>query len=78
MDATETKKPVEMTPDDLADEEWGPAKAKGKKGKKGKAAKGKAQADEEEEEDPGQSQFIPCLTVVQSLKSLSPYSRRTA
>lgn len=49
----EAKKPVEMTPDDLADEEWGPAKAKGKKGKKGKAAKGKAQADEDETEEPG-------------------------
>lgn len=40
----DAKEPVEMTPDDLADEEWGPAKAKGKKGKKGKAGKGKVQA----------------------------------
>lgn len=34
----ESKKPVEVTAEDLADEEWGPAneKSKGKKGKKGK------------------------------------------
>ena len=35
-----------MTADDLADEEWGPAK--GKKGKKGKGKKGKK--DEEDDE----------------------------
>ena len=32
----ESKKPVEMTAEELADEEWGSAKSKGKKGKKGK------------------------------------------
>lgn len=43
-----------MTADELADEEWGPVKEKGKKGKKGKK-KGKAQDDEEEEEEkPGE------------------------
>ncbi|KAH7922410.1 hypothetical protein BV22DRAFT_1037540 [Leucogyrophana mollusca] len=30
---TEDKKPVEMTAEELADEEWGPSKEKGKKGK---------------------------------------------
>ena len=43
-----------MTADELADEEWGPVKEKGKKGKKGKK-KGKAQDDEDEEEEkPGE------------------------
>lgn len=42
-----SKKPVEVTAEDLADEEWGPVK--GKKAKKGKAKKGKK--DEEDEED---------------------------
>jgi len=42
------KAPVEMTADDLADDEWGPSKDKGKKGKKGKGKKGKAQNEEEE------------------------------
>lgn len=42
------KAPVEMTADDLADEEWGPSKDQGKKGKKGKGKKGKAQDEEEE------------------------------
>lgn len=37
----EAKKPVEVTADDLADEEWGPVKdKKGKKGKKGKKQEG--------------------------------------
>ncbi|KAH0839540.1 hypothetical protein J3R83DRAFT_425 [Lanmaoa asiatica] len=40
---------VEMTADDLADEEWGPSKDKGKKGKKGKGKKGKGQNEEDEE-----------------------------
>ncbi|KAK0231376.1 hypothetical protein IW262DRAFT_1478609 [Armillaria fumosa] len=45
------KQPVEMTAEELADEEWGPVKdkGKGKKGKKGKAAKGKPTEDEEPE-----------------------------
>ena len=32
------KEPVQVTADDLADEEFGPVKEKGKKGKKGKSA----------------------------------------
>lgn len=38
-EAAEAKKPVEVTAEDLADEEWGPVK--GKKGKKDKGKKGK-------------------------------------
>ncbi len=40
-----------MTAEELADEEWGPVKdkGKGKKGKKDKAAKGKPTEDEEPE-----------------------------
>ena len=40
---------MQMTAEELADEEWGPVK-KDKKGKKGKK-KGKAAQDEEEEEE---------------------------
>ncbi|KAK0447939.1 hypothetical protein EV421DRAFT_1733112 [Armillaria borealis] len=50
-EAEAKKQPVEMTAEELADEEWGPVKdkGKGKKGKKGKAAKGKPTEDEEPE-----------------------------
>ncbi|EGO01474.1 hypothetical protein SERLA73DRAFT_158777 [Serpula lacrymans var. lacrymans S7.3] len=37
------KKPLEVTAEDLADEEWGPVKEKGKKAKKGKGKKGGSQ-----------------------------------
>ncbi|OSD01712.1 hypothetical protein PYCCODRAFT_1452538 [Trametes coccinea BRFM310] len=47
-DISAPQKPVQMTAEELADEEWGPVKDKGKKGKKGKK-KGKAQDDDEEE-----------------------------
>ncbi|KAJ7499438.1 hypothetical protein FB451DRAFT_1205448 [Mycena latifolia] len=47
--AAVSKKPVEVTAEDLADEEWGPVKEKVKKGKKGKAKKGKAQDESEDE-----------------------------
>ncbi|CAK5262455.1 unnamed protein product [Mycena citricolor] len=43
-----SKKPTEMTAEELADEEWGPVKEK-KKGKKGKGKKSKAQDDEDED-----------------------------
>ena len=53
-DISAPKAGVQMTADELADEEWGPVKEKGKKGKKGKK-KGKAQDEEEEEEEkPGE------------------------
>ncbi|KAF5364381.1 hypothetical protein D9756_000896 [Leucocoprinus leucothites] len=48
--AVPSKQAIEVTAEDLADEEWGPVKEKKKKDKKGKK-KGKAVA-EEEEEDP--------------------------
>lgn len=48
-----------MTAEDLADEEWGPVKEKGKKGKKGKGGKGKVQQDEDDAEKPGIYRAIP-------------------
>lgn len=39
-----------MTAEDLADEEWGPAKTKKDKGKKGKK-KGAAKAEEKDEDE---------------------------
>ncbi|KAF7330874.1 Tr-type G domain-containing protein [Mycena venus] len=47
--AAVSKKPVEVTAEDLADEEWGPVKEKVKKGKKAKGKKAKAQDDSEDE-----------------------------
>ena len=47
-DAAGPKGAVEVTAEDLADEEWGPVKDK-KKGKKDKKKKGKAAKDEDEE-----------------------------
>jgi translation initiation factor 5B len=44
---------VEVTPDDLADEEWGALKEKGKKGKKGKGKKAATQDDEIEDQPTG-------------------------
>ncbi|KAF8883402.1 hypothetical protein BD779DRAFT_1801969 [Infundibulicybe gibba] len=38
-DISAAKKAVEVTAEDLADEEWGPVKEKGKKGKKGKGSR---------------------------------------
>ena len=52
-EAPSSQHPVEVTAEQLADEEWGPVKEKGKKGKKGKDKKGKVQDDEDEE--PGTS-----------------------
>lgn len=46
-----------MTAEELADEEWGAVKEKGKKSKKGKGKKGKAQ-EEEEDETPGMQYVI--------------------
>lgn len=45
------KEAQQMTADDLADEEWGPVKEKGKKGKKGKGKKAAAADEAEEVED---------------------------
>ncbi|TFL05444.1 hypothetical protein BDV98DRAFT_500164, partial [Pterulicium gracile] len=46
------KKPVEVTADDLADEEWGAVKEKGKKGKKGQKNKPSAAEPVEKQEAP--------------------------
>jgi translation initiation factor 5B len=46
-DITAPKKPAEIDPDDLLDEEFGPTKTKPKKGNKGK----KAAKDEDDEDD---------------------------
>ncbi|KAI0938949.1 hypothetical protein AcV5_000495 [Taiwanofungus camphoratus] len=48
-DISAPQKPAQMTAEELADEEWGPVKEKGKKGKKGKAKKSKAQEQDEED-----------------------------
>ena len=52
-----SKQPVEMTAEELADEEWGPVKEKGGKKGKGKKGKkgGKAEDADEEDEQPGMS-----------------------
>jgi translation initiation factor 5B len=42
-DISAPKLGVAVTPDDLADEEWGPVKEKSNKGKKGKGKKGRAE-----------------------------------
>jgi hypothetical protein len=47
-DISAPKKPAEIDPDDLLDEEFGPTKAKSKKGKKGK---GKKVAKDEDDDD---------------------------
>ncbi len=46
--AAQSKQPVEVTAEDLADEEWGPVKEKKKKEKKGKK-KGKSVVEDEEQ-----------------------------
>lgn len=50
VDILASKKPIEVTADDLVDEEWGPANVKGKKAKKAKGKKGKVQEDSDREE----------------------------
>ena len=46
------KHALEVTADQLADEEWGPVKEKGKKGKKGAGKKSKVH-EEDDGEEPG-------------------------
>ncbi|RDB15518.1 Eukaryotic translation initiation factor 5B [Hypsizygus marmoreus] len=48
--ASTSKGPIQVTAEDLADEEWGPVKEKKKKDKK-KGKKGKAQDDEDEKKE---------------------------
>ena len=59
-DSSISKNPVEMTAEDLADEEWGPLK--GKKGKKAKGKKGKTVQDEDDEDVEG-AEGIPHVTI---------------
>ena len=44
-----SKNAIEVTAEDLADEEWGPVNEKGKKAKKGKPKKGKPNEDDDEQ-----------------------------
>ncbi|KZS94057.1 hypothetical protein SISNIDRAFT_56648 [Sistotremastrum niveocremeum HHB9708] len=50
-DISKSKKAVEMTAEELADEEWGPSSTKDKKGKKGKKGKKNAAAALDEDLD---------------------------
>ncbi|KAF8509436.1 hypothetical protein BU17DRAFT_77853 [Hysterangium stoloniferum] len=54
-DISAAKAPVQVTAEELADEEWGPVKEKTKKGKKGKKGKAQKAEDEEEELEPGET-----------------------
>ncbi|CDO74198.1 hypothetical protein BN946_scf185043.g250 [Trametes cinnabarina] len=69
-DISAPQKPVQVTAEELADEEWGPVKEKGKKGKKGKK-KGKAQ-DEDEDEKPADT---PPLARSEASPSPAPESK---
>ncbi|KAF8898156.1 hypothetical protein CPB84DRAFT_1167176 [Gymnopilus junonius] len=51
LEKEESKRPVEVTAEDLADEEWGPVKEKKKKDKKGKGKQGKKEEEEDEEKE---------------------------
>ena len=57
-DISTPKKPAEIDPDDLLDEEFGPTKTKPKKGKRGKGKKVAKDDDEENEEVPETSEFM--------------------
>jgi hypothetical protein len=57
-DISAPKKPAEIDPDDLLDEEFGPTKTKPKKGKKGKGKNVTKDEDEEIEEAPETSESI--------------------
>ena len=54
-----------MTADELADEEWGPVKEKGKKGKKGKK---KGKTEDEEDEMPGK-RIARCIYTLKKFMS---------
>lgn len=69
VEAIESKKPVEVTAEDLADEEWGPVKEK-KKDKKGKSKKGKQLQDEGEEEEEKGTLAITCHSSIYAHTSL--------
>lgn len=70
-DAAPKAAPKEVTAEELADEEWGPAKEKGKKGKKAKGKKGKA-ADEEEANEEAAGTPEPTQAVAPAAPSPAP------
>lgn len=70
-DAPAAKGPVQMTAEELADEEWGPVKDKKKKDKKGKKKSNAVDDDEEPEAPKGATRS--CALPFQS--SLTLYSR---
>jgi hypothetical protein len=72
-DAAAPKQPVEVTADDLADEEWGPVKDKGRKAKSGKENKIKAQDESDNEEKPSTYTFHRSLRI----SKMPLVSRRT-
>jgi len=51
-DISAPKKPAEIDPDDLLDQEFGPTKAKPKKGKKDKGKKAAKDEDEDDDDAP--------------------------
>lgn len=55
-DISAPKKPAEIDPDDLLDEEFGPTKTKSKKDKKGKGKKVSKDEDEDHDEVPEPSE----------------------
>ncbi|KAF8966419.1 hypothetical protein BDZ97DRAFT_1903742 [Flammula alnicola] len=63
----ESKKPVEVTAEDLADEEWGPVHEK-KKEKKGKGKKGKQEEEDEKEEEKVNDDVAPAPTATPGVK----------
>ncbi|KAG9127764.1 hypothetical protein FRC07_009889 [Ceratobasidium sp. 392] len=58
-DISAPKAAVQMTAEELADEEWGPVKTKKEKGKKGKKKGGAKAAEEEEEEETAAPETAP-------------------
>ncbi|KAF7967593.1 hypothetical protein HWV62_33719 [Athelia sp. TMB] len=65
------KGPVQMTAEELADEEWGPVKEKGKKAKKAKGKKAKVD-DEEEEEKPDAGTSTPAESAAPAAAPAAP------
>ena len=57
-DLSAPKKPAEIDPDDLLDEEFGPTKTKPKKGKKGKGKKAAKDEDKDSDGAPEPSRSI--------------------
>ncbi|KAH9483008.1 Eukaryotic translation initiation factor 5B [Psilocybe cubensis] len=72
----ESKKPIEVTAEELADEEWGSVKDKKKKDKKGKGKKAKQQDDEEEgKEDEQDSKQMQSVDTAPTAATETPASK---